>query len=161
LYGTSITKASASDRKRQITQIWPNAPPRRWSGFGRASDDLVAGDGGAGAAHGDDYSFAREVLRGKEGDAKRYLEERAIEMSATGALRNPRRYLGSPRPTTTAQVTGVPAIAGLYVWTPSIFIDYAIDATLDALARAVDSLVGRHRCAASPSVGLASTSATT
>lgn len=125
LYGTSFTKRPRPTERQIADLVERPAAALVW--LRPRIDDLVAGMAAPGG--NERLQFAREVLRGKEGDAKRYLEQRAIEMSATGALRT--RALLDASSTTTDKVT-VFRDRGLSSDT-SIFIDYAIDATLDAL----------------------------
>jgi hypothetical protein len=138
LYGTSFTKRPRPTERQIVDLVERPAAALTW--LRPRIDDLVAGIAMPGG--NERLQFARDVLRNKNGDAaKQYLEQRAIEMSATGALRT--RGLLDASSTTADRVT-VFRERGLSSDT-SIFIDYAVDATLEALKREQQLAAGTVR----------------
>jgi hypothetical protein len=125
LYGTSFTRRPRPT-DRQLADL-VERPSEALAWLRPRIDDFVRGL--ATPDTNERLLFAREVLRGK-GDAKQYLEQRAIEMSATGALRT-RALLGASSPDVADRLT-IFRDRGLSSDT-SIFIDYGIDATLEAM----------------------------
>lgn len=135
LYGTTFTRRARPTDREMGDLVSRPADAMTW--LRARVDDFVA----AVAAPGDNerLRFAREVVarRGIDPataagriDAKRYLEQRALEMSASGALRT--RALLDPSSTDASGKATLFRDRGLSSDT-SIFIDYGIDATLGAL----------------------------
>ena len=146
LYGTSFTRRPRPTERQIADLVERPAAAIVW--LRPRIDDLVAGIAMPGG--NERLQFARDVLRDKAGDAKQYLEQRAIEMSATGALRT--RALLDAAATTADKVT-VFRERGLSSDT-SIFIDYALDATLEALKREQQVAAGTVRRVAIVGPGL-------
>ena len=146
LYGTSFTRRPRPTERQIADLVERPAAAVVW--LRPRIDDLVAGIAMPGG--NERLQFARDVLRDKGGDAKQYLERRAIEMSATGALRT-RALLDAAA--TTADKATVFRERGLSSDT-SIFIDYALDATLEALKSAQQLAAGTVRRVAIVGPGL-------
>ncbi len=146
LYGTSFTRRPRPTERQIADLVERPAAAVVW--LRPRIGDLVAGIAMPGG--NERLQFARDVLRDKGGDAKQYLERRAIEMSATGALRT-RALLDAAA--TTADKATVFRERGLSSDT-SIFIDYALDATLEALKSAQQLAAGTVRRVAIVGPGL-------
>ena len=135
LYGTTFTKRPRPT-ERQIGDLVSN-PSDALTWLRPRIADLVAGVATAG--NNERLQFSREVLRRRTIDpatqsgaeaAARYLEERTLAMSASGALRT-RALLGGGATELSERLT-LFRDRGLSSDT-SLFIDYGIDATLQAL----------------------------
>jgi hypothetical protein len=136
LYGTTFTKRPRPT-ERQIGDLVSN-PREALTWLRPRIADLVAALATAG--NNERLQFSREVLRRRAIDpviqsgaeaAARYLEERALAMSASGALRTQALLDGSA--TELSKRLTLFHGRGLSSDT-SLFIDYGIDATLQGLA---------------------------
>jgi SAM-dependent methyltransferase len=137
LYGTTFTK-KARPTERQISDL-VSRPAEAITWLRPRIADFIAGT--AAPAGNERLQFARDVMRrrgidpltpsGKE-EAARYLEERTLAMSASGALRT--RALLDSRGTELSDRLTLFRDRGLSSDT-SIFIDYGVDATLEAIVR--------------------------
>jgi hypothetical protein len=135
LYGTTFTN-TARPTEREIAALVTQPPDAlRW--LRARIDDFVAGLASPGA--NERLQFARDVVRRHRidpatpagtVDARRYLEERALAMSANGALRT--RTLLDTSTTELSDRLTLFRERGLSSDT-SIFIDFGIDATLAAI----------------------------
>lgn len=135
LYGTAFTRRPRPTDRQMADLVSKPSASDAW--LRARIDDLV----GALAVPGGDerLRFARDVL-GRHGidpstadgrmEASRYLERRTLDMSAAGALRT--RSLLDPASGELADKLTVFRDRGLSSDT-SIFIDYAIDAALEAM----------------------------
>ena len=135
LYGTTFTD-KARPTEREVAELVTRPPDAlRW--LRARIDDFVAGLASPGT--NERLQFARDVARrhgidpstpaGKV-DARRYLEERALAMSSAGALRT-RTLLDTSARELSDRLT-LFRERGLSSDT-SIFVDFGIDATLDAI----------------------------
>lgn len=135
LYGTTFTRRARPTDRQIADLVTRPADAMMW--LRARIDDFVAGMAAPGgnerlqfaravvARHGIDPATAAGVM-----EAKRYLEQRALEMSASGALRT-RALLDASSTDPSNRIT-LFRDRGLSSDT-SIFIDYGIDATLEAI----------------------------
>jgi hypothetical protein len=138
LYGTTFTSKARPTEREVAELVTSRAEALKW--LRPRIDDFVAGLASPGP--NERLQFARDVVRRHGGidpataagriEAQRYLEERAVAMSASGALRT--RTLLDASGTELSDRLTLFRERGLSSDT-SIFIDYGIDATLDAIKR--------------------------
>jgi hypothetical protein len=156
LYGTSFTRKPRPTESEVGDLVTRPSVAVVWL-RGRIGD-FVAGVAAPGG--NDRLAFAREVLRrhgidtstpSGKADAQRYLEERTVAMSASGALRT--RALLDASATELSDRLTLFRDRGLSSDT-SIFIDYGIDATLAAIARGGTLAAGSVRRVAIVGPGL-------
>ena len=135
LYGTTFTNKSRPTEREIAELVTKPADALRW--LRARIDDCVAGMASPGT--NERLQFARDLVRrhgfdpstaaGKVG-ARRYLEEHALAMSSAGALRT--RTLLDTSATELSDRLTLFRERGLSSDT-SIFVDFGIDATLDAI----------------------------
>jgi hypothetical protein len=135
LYGTAFTNKARPSERDVAELVTQPADALRW--LRARIEDFVGGLASPGT--NERLQFAREVVRRHGIDvatpagtiaARRYLEERALMMSSTGALRT--RALLDTSTTELSDRLTLFRERGLSSDT-SIFIDFGIDATLDAI----------------------------